>query len=218
ASENLPAGTGLVPAEREYVTISGHPDKDVERRINTALRADDAMNWYRRTSSGWSGTARSHSEAAVRLQTGRFLSVAYTFGITPQQGAIGTWLNSTPEYATVTVDLVTGRTLGIADIFRPAALTQSGLARLAERIKSHDDRECLTPLAPLPGDAYKPFGIKLSDLQRTGSTIQVALGAREVWFGVKAGRHDMSSPSNACSATSASVPVDELADLMQPGL
>nr|BFE34063.1 hypothetical protein GCM10010200_063140 [Actinomadura rugatobispora] len=216
---NQPAGGGAAAAAQQYVTVRGHRDKAVERRINAALRAasDRGLSTYRREYAGRPDVQEVHSTAEITLKTNRLVSASYSFGVTPVPDGSGNWVKNFTSEATIVVDLVTGRTLGPNDLFTAAAFTPAGLVRLADRIAPHDERRCLRP-GPVPGEANKPFRIKASDLQRTGSPVQIALAPREARFEIAVERLDMTMAGQVCQVTDARVPVDELADFLTPAV
>ncbi|GAA2420144.1 hypothetical protein GCM10010191_34200 [Actinomadura vinacea] len=211
------AGGGAAAATQQYVAISGHRDKALERRINAALRAasDRELAKYRKEYAGRPDVQEVTASAEVTLKTGRLISAAYLFGVTPVPDGMGNWVKNATSNATIVIDLVTGRTLGPGELFTAAALTPDGLARLAARLKPYDKNRCLSP-TPFPGERLKPFRIRPADLQRTGSPIQVALAPREVRFDIAVERLDMTMAGEVCQAAVADVPLDRLADLMVP--
>ena len=216
-SANLPAGGGSAAASQQFVTVSGHRDKAVERRVNAALRAasDRELATYRKEFGGRSDVQEVTSTAHVTLNTPRLLSVSYSFGVAPAPGTMGNWVKNFTSEATVVIDLATGKTLGAADLFTPAALTPAGLVRLANRITPYDPRDCLAP-GPVPGEPSKPFRFGVADLQRSGSPIQIALLPRKIRFEIAVERLDMTMAGMVCQVTNAEVPADKLADMMAP--
>ncbi|MFB4312676.1 protein kinase [Actinomadura sp. 21ATH] len=213
---NQPAGGSGAAATQRYVTISGHSDPALEKKINAALRAasDRGLAAYRREYAGRDDVQEVHSTAEVTFNTKRYLSVAYGFGVTPAPGSFGNWVKNFTSDSTVVVDLSSGRTLGVGDIFTAATLQPAGLARLAGVLKQGND--CLNPDGAYQTEPLKPFRIRASDLHRPGSAIQVTLRPRALAFTISVEGLDMTMSSQACQITSATLAADQAAQFLNP--
>jgi serine/threonine-protein kinase len=213
---NQPAGGGSAAASQQYVTISGHRDKAVEKRINAALRAasNTGLASYRKEYAGRADVQQVQSTAAVTLSTKRLLSVSHAFGVTPKPGSFGNWVKNFTSASRVVLDLADGRTLGARDLFLPATFQPAGLSALAGVLKQGD--RCLRPDAGFLDEPLKPFRFEAADLHRPGSAIQVGLRPRAVSFEIAVERLDMTMAGQVCQVTSVSFPAAELARFMTP--
>ncbi|MFI0353567.1 serine/threonine-protein kinase [Actinomadura sp. 9N407] len=213
---NRPAGGGSAAASQQYVTISGHRDNAVEKRINAALRAasDTGLASYRKEYAGREDVQEVHSTAQVTLSTKRLLSVSYGFGVSPKPGSFGNWVKNFTSGSTVVIDLSNGRTLGAADLFKATTFQPAGLTALADVLKRGD--RCLRPDAPFLDEPLKPFRFKATDLHRPGSAIQVDLRPKEVNVEIAVERLDMTMSGQVCQTVSVAFPVGELARFMTP--
>ncbi|MEW2357224.1 hypothetical protein, partial [Spirillospora sp. NPDC029432] len=213
---NQPAGGSGAAASQQYVTISGHSDPALEKKINAALRAasDKGLATYRSEYAGREDVQEVHSTAQVTLNTKRYLSVAYGFGVTPTPDSFGNWVKNFTSDSAVVIDLSNGRQLGVGDIFTAATLQPAGLSRLAGVLKKGND--CLNPDAAFLSEPLKPFRIRPADLHRPGSAIQVTLRPRALAFKISVEGLDMTMSSQACQITSATLAADQAAPFLNP--
>jgi serine/threonine-protein kinase len=121
----------------QYVQVSGMADRAAQQRVNQALKApvEQDVQVMRSITQG-SGTQCGkpntvRTQARLGLAGPKMLSVLYYPTITFCSPADGELARSA-----VTVDLTTGRALGIDDILTPAALTPAGLQTLWKRLSS----------------------------------------------------------------------------------
>ncbi|SEG06619.1 serine/threonine protein kinase [Thermomonospora echinospora] len=157
--------------QAEYVTVSGHPDRTVQQRINQALRAplDQAVADYRQHWAQTDPQARGNlpgtpMRLTVKVRYGSrgpgLMSVRYLIG-NPVFAGGGTSLRA----KSVNLVLATGRVLKESDIFQGAALA-NGAALLSRRVP---------PPPPLRsgGSLACPF-TPISGLGRIGGAAAVA--------------------------------------------
>nr|BFE34062.1 hypothetical protein GCM10010200_063130 [Actinomadura rugatobispora] len=169
-STPLPGRPALQVQNAQFIRISGLPDADLLRRVNTALRAplDQAIQGLRRQVTGpvfgeanRPRCATVGSRAAVRYSGPRLVSVLYEFETRTCSVA-----DEQPGFkGAVNVDLRTGRALTAADIFRD--LGPNGLAALTRVMPDIGDaqRDCL------PGGRLRRAD--LEPAQAGGAPIQV---------------------------------------------
>ncbi|REE95104.1 serine/threonine-protein kinase [Thermomonospora umbrina] len=160
----------MVVDRAEFVTVSGHPDPAVQRRINRALRAplDQAIADYRRH---WEQVGRR--TAGEPSGTPLRLTIATRYGLRGPRLFSVRYLVDNPVYAgggvdlrakSVNVELATGRVLQVGDVFQPTALA-GGAAVLGRRVP---------PPPPIPaGDLFCRF-TPISGLGRIGGAAAVA--------------------------------------------
>jgi serine/threonine-protein kinase len=202
-------------SRRQYVTISGHRDAAVQQRINAALRApvDREIAAYVKQFGG-NGDIPTGT-ATIGLQTARLLSVSYDFAIEPKDTATGNWVKNFTSTRSVTVDLTSGDTLGARQLLRPAALTGTGVATLADRIVAADrSGGCVTGEGGFSPRLTLTVG-QVASANEARRTVELLLRPAAVQFTLSL---DTAKYSQACRVAIVTVPSGRLADLLDPAV
>ncbi|RAY13286.1 serine/threonine protein kinase [Actinomadura craniellae] len=206
---SLSIGTASRPGEEfQFVTVGGHRDPAVQRRINAVLRAPaDRLTRSFRTGAAFPvGTT-----ATVTMHGSELLSVRYDVSPRPEPGMEGNWVKNFYAVRTVVVDLVTGRALGPRELFRPAVLTDAGAGALLDRLRRLSANGCLSETGGLQAR------LTPRDLTREDAPVQVMLAPGHMDFFVDI-RTLGGDVSEACRSETIEMPYARLADLVIPRL
>ncbi|MEU5877937.1 serine/threonine-protein kinase [Spirillospora sp. NPDC047279] len=207
ALQALPATPRTLPggatwrAQGQVVTVAGHRDPAIGRRINQALQAPLDARFARSReilgnvpNAAFTTTVRT----TIQLRGPRLLSVLYA---TDVLGPVGTGWN---QSVTATVDLENGTAYRSADLFRPEV--QRAPRPLDRRVRAH-----------LPGRAYCP-----ADTVNTGSITAARLRGDAVAVSLtRASLHVFVDTvalgyAGACGSVTARIPYAEAHDLLRP--
>ncbi|MFC4906127.1 serine/threonine-protein kinase [Actinomadura gamaensis] len=190
----LPAG-GTWQVNGQVVTVSGHEDPAVDRKLNAALRAPLDQRWAdAKNLLGGPGAYTGTVRPTILLRGPKLLSVRYD---TDVEGQVGTGWD---QARAVTVNLDTGATYT-----RPIDLFRSASPALSPKVLAH-----------LPGNRWcprEPVGPGITAKQLTSGEVSVALtpsGVRVAFQGAVLGY------SGSCGNRGADVPYGEVADLLKP--
>ncbi|WP_051107750.1 protein kinase domain-containing protein [Actinomadura atramentaria] len=129
----------------KYARVTGLADAGAQEKVNAALRAplDFHISWMRQANKSMlvqpetraeCGTAAVDTSVKLGLSGPRLVSALYTFDgrtCAPSDGTLPGWA--------VNADLKTGRPLTTADILKPSALTDAGIADLFRRLTSTEE-------------------------------------------------------------------------------
>ncbi|WP_158566830.1 serine/threonine-protein kinase [Actinomadura craniellae] len=195
----------------QVVTISGHVDPAAQRRINAALREPlDAevarlrtlLNIDRRlrTPAGPECAQQNTIATAVKIGlTGPgLISARYRLALT----TVGDCEGGLDWLLPVTVDVRTGRPLGLDDIFQPAVLTPAGLRSFVGRVRFPPEGECGIRPAEVTRADFEPN-------QDGRSRIGVMFALRHLEVSV-------SYASYRCRDQVVHLPYSEVRDLVRP--
>lgn len=195
------------------VQVSGHPDPDVQRAVNDALRApvDDEVTSLHDEIGRVRDTVGDHPQrdapfdlevtASVRLRNDGFLSVRYDNKPTSDLITNSSW----ESFDTVTVDLRTGRALGPTAILGDGPVTPRTADALTHALEAEvPGGICGMPatLALTPADF--PDQVRIA---YTHDAVEFTLVLPS-----------MPGFANACGIPTVAVPYDEIADLLDPRL
>jgi hypothetical protein len=190
----------------DIVQVSGHPDPAIEERIDRALQepVNTEVNELRTSVDSLRDLLADEPradtpvattiEASVLLQNDNFVSVRYENQPVSDLITNSSW----QSFATVTVDLRTGDTVG--QIIRPGLGTDQAMDMLERSLVDHSpDGLCDFDLAP-------------ADL---GENLLYAFTPDHVEFTVVL---PLLGAENACGIPTVQVPYDDLAGLLDPDL
>ncbi len=139
------AGLDLLGSSVHYPQVTGLPDENVQSAVNAAIMAGGKIE------------ARL-SRMAMLLSSPVKLQVTYAYHMTENifscaflaEGAVET-TRSTQEWTAVTIDLATGETLSLDDLFRDAAEARALIEgylqeKVAPELSAHLEADALVPL------------------------------------------------------------------------
>ncbi|MCP2339876.1 serine/threonine-protein kinase [Actinomadura rupiterrae] len=192
----LPGG-GTWRVNGQVVTVSGHKNPAIDRKLDAALRAPLDQRWTEAKAilgGSGGGAYTATARPTILLRGPKLLSVSYA---TDVQGQVGTGWD---QARSVTVNLDTG-----AAYARPIDLFGSSSPALSPKVLAH-----------LPGNRWcprEPVGPGITAKQLTSGEVAVTLtasGIRVAFQGAALGY------SGSCGNRSADVPYGEVADLLKP--
>ncbi|GAB3275498.1 hypothetical protein GCM10027589_00700 [Actinocorallia lasiicapitis] len=154
----------LIVSDIRYPKAAGGGDPALVKRINAALRApvDDQITAYQEYFRGQSNCAvgnRLTASTTLGLTGPEFVTVRYLFQITPNPNCA----NRAGVNRYAVIDLKTGKSLGLRDMFTRSALSTALPRRIAA---DWADRRCDVPTIPPDDQSEAPKQITETETDR----------------------------------------------------